>query len=226
MKKITLLLLMLLIMVSASLPAQQQRISAKALTFPTEKETVVTPEISFDPEELIETHAYPGQITTRQLTVFNTGTSPLIFYIDFMGSALNFVKDSAQHINKDNQLLSLAKAAPGGSSPFETDDAVIRYDNGMNYDALGLTSGGTFSVSAYFSAAYLASYPGMILYDVEVYVADEPSAFTFNIYGQGTTSSPGSVICSQSFLPIPNSWNLITLDNPFVVGYEDLWIGY
>lgn len=226
MKKITPFLLMLLMMVSASLLAQQQRTSAHELTFPTEKESAVTPEISFDPEELIETHAYPGQITTRQLTIFNTGTSPLSFFIDFMYGNSSWGKNSAIQICKDEQPFSLAKSAPGGTSAFPTDNTVIRHDNGMNEQGIGLTAGGTFNVSAYFTAAFLVPYQGMKLNAVEVYVADETTAFTINIYGQGNATNPGSLILSQSLTPVPNSWNMVTLATPVDVGFQDLWIGY
>lgn len=49
--------------------------------------------------------------------------------------------------------------------------------------------------------------------------------FTVKIYGQGTTSAPGTLLRTQA-ATLALGWNTMTLSTPLTVSGEDLWIGY
>ncbi|KAF0128390.1 MAG: Uncharacterized protein FD155_3262, partial [Bacteroidetes bacterium] len=103
---------------------------------------------------------------------------------------------------------------------------MIRYDNGVNNDAIGLTSGGTFQVAAYFPAATMGQYAGMKLDQMEIYINDVPSPCVLKVYGAGSATSPGALLHEQTITPTGMSWNLITLSNQVDITGQDLWIGY
>ncbi len=105
------------------------------------------------------------------------------------------------------------------------DDVVLHYD-GENNDAIGLTNGGTFQVSAMFPASMVGQYTGMELTEMEVYINDVPDDMTLKIYGQGTVNSPGALIYEQAYSPTATSWNYIILDTPVVINGGDIWVGY
>jgi hypothetical protein len=148
MKKNSTLLLMLLIVALAGMQAQQIPFSANWQANPTNDQVVLQPQISFDPEELIETHAFPGEITTRQLTVFNTGTSPLSFYIDFMNSDLNLGENVAERIAQQSDPNS--ELAPGsyfGNEVITSDadfDLQFEYACGDASGEAGIETDGNF----------------------------------------------------------------------------------
>ncbi len=106
------------------------------------------------------------------------------------------------------------------------DATIIRWDNGVNFDAIGLTSGGTFEVSARFPASIMGPLAGQGLTQVEIYINDVPSPCTIKIYDQGTATSPGTLLYSETITVVGVSWNLITLATPVTVNGNDMWIGY
>jgi hypothetical protein len=117
-------------------------------------------------------------------------------------------------------------AQPGGNSPKQTKDATLRYDNGVNDDAIGLTAGGTFQVAAYFPAATMGQYAGMKLTQMEIYINDVPVPCVLKVYGQGTSTSPGALLHEQTVTPTGLSWNTFTLTDEVDITGQDLWIGY
>jgi hypothetical protein len=123
-------------------------------------------------------------------------------------------------------LLNVSPQKPGGSSTYQTDETTIRYDDGINFDAIGLTSGGTFQVAAYFPAETMAQHVGMKLTKMEFYINDIPSYCKIKVYGQGTSISPGALLHEEIVSPAGLSWNLFTLSIEIEITGEDLWIGY
>ncbi len=121
--------------------------------------------------------------------------------------------------------LSLAYGRQGGISPFQTDETIIRYDNGYNNDAVGLTSGGTFQVAAYFPAAYMVQFAGMKLTKIEYFIYDLPTSCVLKVYGSGTSTSPGSLLYQQTITP-NLYWNNTELSTQVDISGQDLWIGY
>ncbi len=123
-------------------------------------------------------------------------------------------------------LVSLSHSKPGGVSPSQSDQEIIRYDDGVNYDAIGFSSGGTFQVAAYFPAATMAQYAGMSLQKLEFYINDVPDTCKIMVYGEGTSTSPGPLLYEQTVVPAGLSWNTFDLDTLVYITGEDLWIGY
>ncbi len=108
-------------------------------------------------------------------------------------------------------------------------DQWLRYDDGVNVDAVGLTVGGTFGASARFPSSVTFPLTGKVLTQMEIYIWSLPSNCTIKIYGQGTPTSPGSVLLSQdvtSLITSANSWYLLTLSSPVPITGDDIWIGY
>jgi|GEM_PF-5621740 len=115
--------------------------------------------------------------------------------------------------------------APAGASP------VLRWDNGSNNDAIGLTNGGTFSVAARFTATELAPFDGMSLASVELFLNDT-ATYTLKIWTggswNGTSGNNGTLALSQAISDYTvEEFNLITLTTPVTIdASQELWIGY
>ncbi len=193
------------------------------------------PALTYDPTSLTETHFVPpSQETTQVVTLSNTGGSDLTWELTVNTGSRSFVANTPEDYARlrsreqaDGLVVIGAKGGQGGgSSSHQTRDAIIRHDNGVNDDAIGLTSGGTFHVAARFPASFMGQYSGMKLNQVEVYINDVPSPFVLKVYGQGTATSPGTILYQQTLVPQGSSWNLITLDTPVDITGQDLWIGY
>ncbi len=115
----------------------------------------------------------------------------------------------------------------GTTGSQNTESTVLRWDNGTNLDAIGLTSGGTFSVAARFTPTELGAVATQGLMSVEVYINDVPTSARLVLYGPNTDLIAGPEVYSQAFTPVALSWNTITLTTPYIVtGTTDLWIGY
>jgi len=200
--------------------------------------TPSAPEIAVNPGYLVEAHLSPGQITTQTLLISNTGGSALNFVINKgISPNMNTTRENSIRLrpriiekmksaNLPENLIRIAKAQPGGASPNQTDEATIRYDNGVNFDAIGIATGGTFQVAAYFPASTMEQYDGMTLTKLEFYIKDIPTQCVIKIYGHGTGSTPGVLLHSQAVTPTPTSWNIFELSSAIPITGEDLWIGY
>ena len=191
------------------------------------------------PMELEEIHENPPQLTTKDVTITNTGTTPIewsmVANAPTKQTGATIISNPVEnqriltgglkgHSNSD--LLSQANTTVATPSPNQTDDEVIRYDNGTNDDAIGLTSGGTFEVSAYWPASTMGQYAGMKLSQVEVYINDVPSPFTIKIYGAGTSTVPGALLHEETVAVTGESWNVIELSQEVDITGADIWIGY
>jgi PKD repeat protein len=137
-----------------------------------------------------------------------------------------YTEKSVQELAGGDNSVKISKASPGGPSPNLTDNAIIRWDNGINSGKAGINGGGLFDVAAYFPAATMEQFTGMNLNQVEIYIGDSPISCTLKVYGQGTSNSPGTLIYSQPVTTTPDSWNLITLATPVYTDGQDLWISY
>ncbi|HPR58621.1 MAG TPA: T9SS type A sorting domain-containing protein, partial [Bacteroidales bacterium] len=189
-----------------------------------------------DPTSLAEVHDPWEQTTTDILMLTNPGSEPYTYSLAIQRSSTagpDVVQDPeyvaqqyAQRMADEGRAVRIANAVPGGVSPNMTDDEIIRYDNGVNNDAIGLTSGGTFQVAAYFPAAFMGSYAGMKLSQVEIYINDVPNPCILKVWGPGTSSSPGAPLLEQTIIPTGMAWNLIDLDSEIDITGDDIWIGY
>ncbi|MBE0639325.1 MAG: T9SS type A sorting domain-containing protein, partial [Bacteroidales bacterium] len=194
------------------------------------------PIIVLNPTSLTENHPTPPQQTTQVVNVSNPGTEALTFDIAIQRSSTagpDVVVDPeyvaaklAERRAADGIVLGAANGVPGGVSPNMTDDEIIRYDDGTNADAIGLTAGGTFHVSAYWPASTMGQYAGMKLDAVEIFVYDAPTSMTLNIYGAGTPTTPGALLHSQPIAAVAQTWVMTTLTTPVDITGADIWIGY
>ncbi len=200
--------------------------------FGTAGPTPEEPIIAVNPTSLNET-LEPNQTSVKQITVTNIGSSALEFELEVnTGRGLAYFDNNRPSISidqpkLDRNLFAKANKSQHIASPNRsTLDEVIRYDNGIYDDAIGLTNGGTFEVAAYWPASSMAQYAGMELEKVEIYINDVPSASSLKIYGQGTSSAPGALLHTQSFTSTPDTWLTVELDTPVAISGQDIWIAY
>jgi len=179
-----------------------------------------------------------GTTVTREMIITNIGEIPLDFNISSEYYQNSNVKsynpkitntalpESSKPTELPENIFGIAKSQPGGSSANKAIERTFRYDDGVNYDGIGLTNGGTFQVAAYFPAATMSQYIGMKLSKLEFYIRDIPNFCTVKIYGQGTLNTPGSLLHEQIVDVTSDSWNLFELSGLVPITGEDLWIGY
>jgi len=137
-----------------------------------------------------------------------------------------YSKILAQEFSGGDNPVKIDRASPGGPSPNITDNAIFRWDNGINFGKAGTEGGGIFDVAAYFPAETMAQYSGMLLDWVEVYIGDNPISCELRIYGQGTPNTPGALLRSQPVTTTPHSWNVVSLLNQVEITGQDLWISF
>lgn len=112
----------------------------------------------------------------------------------------------------------------GGTSP---NGEWLKYDNGTNYDGIGLNDGGSFDVAIRFEPAQLQEYDGWSIIRMRFY--PKGATTTYAIEGfTGSNPDPDSPVFFQNVIsPVIDSWNEIILDTPFKISADtDLWVGY
>lgn len=114
---------------------------------------------------------------------------------------------------------------PGGASD-PSDDDVLRWDDGTNDNSIGLTDGGTFHVSAYFTDAETGPYTGYRIDHVDVFTTTTNCGYMLKIYGEGTATEPGPLLHEQDFDGLVEDWVTVTLNADVFLDGEDLWVGY
>jgi len=106
----------------------------------------------------------------------------------------------------------------------------IHFDDGTNVNAVGLTASGTFEFAARFTPDELEDWGG---YQISVvrhhhgWSGDEPFLMLGNIkiYGEGTSTQPGSLITSDPFQCYSTNWFDVDLSEPVqITGDEDIWV--
>jgi hypothetical protein len=129
-------------------------------------------------------------------------------------------------IAQDFSLKSEQNATRSPQSPESV--VVLQWDDGVNFNTIGLTSGGTFQVAARFPASVTGPYTGYNLTQMEIYIGDIPTNCTLKIYDQGTSVTPGTLLLSQDVTSslVSASWNILTLSSPVPITGSDIWVGY
>ena len=214
------------VVVNSNDPVNPQKLVPVSLTVTS---AVNFPEINVNPTSLEFALGYFEQ-ETKLLNVSNVGNIDLnanmsiTYGEDALAPVTTPVEEYVNVINPEQ--FGLANTANPTPSPNVSDDVVIRYDNGVNDDAIGLTSGGTFQVSAYWPASSMGQYAGMELTSVEIFINDPPSSCVLKIYDQGSATVPGSLLHQQTLSVNPVAWNNIVLSSPVSITGNDIWIGY
>ena len=196
------------------------------------------PEIVVSPTSL-DFELDQNQSDTDDFTITNIGLGDLEYTISVLynsvrsGGSMAAKRSTGEETAVLKSQITLNPADIAVDPDFEngapynnSDDEVILNYDGENNDAIGLTSGGTFQVSAMFPASMVGQYTGMELTEMEVYINDGPDDMVLKIYGQGTATSPGALIYEQAYTPTAINWNYITLDTPVAITGGDIWVGY
>ncbi|MDO8550326.1 MAG: T9SS type A sorting domain-containing protein [Ignavibacteria bacterium] len=157
-------------------------------------------------------------VRMKSSTVMNTLYGLLIFSLCSFSLAqqINLSSDNSANYSRGAVL----------QNSVTMDQVIIQLDDGVNFEAIGLTNGGTFEVSAQFTSTQTGQYAGWNLIEVQVYVNDVPIQATLKIYDTGTASTPGPLLYSAPFTPVATSWQKITLSNPVTISGNDIWVGY
>lgn len=101
----------------------------------------------------------------------------------------------------------------------------LHWDDGINFNSIGLNSAGIYQTAARFESTDIGSYGAHQITMVKVYINDLPVSATIKIW-QGINSSNLTEYVSQSFTPVANSWNIVELASPYDVNInEELWFG-
>jgi hypothetical protein len=183
------------------------------------------PQVSWNPQEFIFSWS-PSGMDTQELEVSNTGTGILDCSMNITygssapGASTSLENSRALHPKQTSR----AHAIKANTPPRQTDVVFIRYDDGINFDAI--SAGNNFEVSAYWPEYVMQQYTGMELSEVEVYISDAPDTFELKVYGAGTPTEPGNLLYQQTVDVSPGIWNTIELLPRLEITGDDIWIGY
>ena len=190
--------------------------------------SVALPQIQVTPTALNQVLPVGGQ-ATQDLTISNLGELPLEWAAAVQMPTLSyFVFDVPEGKIEPFEIdVTRANAIPGGAPEASTtkDEVILNYD-GENYDAIGLTAGGTYHLAVRFPSSMLGQYAGYHLNFVNIYINDVPSPCILKVWGAGTSTSPGTLLLQQTLSVSADSWNLIELTDPVALDGNDLWVGY
>jgi hypothetical protein len=108
--------------------------------------------------------------------------------------------------------------------PQDPNAIFINYDDGVNNDGIGLTSGGDWKYAARWDVNGIGGYDGMFLTTVYFFPRGVSTSFTLNVW---KGANAGTLIHEQEVSPNYETWNEIALDEVVMIdGSEELWIGF
>ncbi len=117
------------------------------------------------------------------------------------------------------QDVNLTWQVPGSMPP----DQWIKWDDGVNDNAIGLTGGGTFSVASRWPVTDIDPYDGMYLRTIRFYAADLTATYTLKVW---SGINAATELHSQAVTPVLG-WNEITLSTAILIdGTQEFWFGY
>ncbi len=101
----------------------------------------------------------------------------------------------------------------------------IGWDNGINYNAFGLSDGGTFNVAVRFTPAQLGQYAGTSLTRIRMFPVSPNASLTLKVW---TGSNASTLLLSQPVTSfVAGEWNEFILNTPvYLTGTSELWFGY
>ena len=105
------------------------------------------------------------------------------------------------------------------------DEVRLCWDDSVFYNPVGLTAGGAFTAAIRFNTDTLAFYQSYLLKRIDIFFNQSPSSATIKIW-QGNNQNSLNEKVSFSYVPQPESWNEITLENPYTIdSSKELWVG-
>jgi len=106
----------------------------------------------------------------------------------------------------------------------------IHFDDGTNYDGIGMGGGGTWEGAIRMTPGELRFYPNWKIVVVKWYHFVLPGGSTIHsgnikIYSQGEPNLPGSLLTTEPYTVTSEGWCEIPLSNPVTIsGDEDIWV--
>lgn len=190
------------------------------------------PTLGLDADAICMETDRDSKIKTIDLT--NEGAETLTADIDF-SYVLPYAPTSNYSMNKVTPVpqgmkapvLKAAAPAKVAKAPSQADDTqyVLRYDLGQ-VSTIGLSANDSAIFATYYPGEMLASLKGMKISSVDVYVGGVAKENSIVIYGEQDQNHNGDLMAEKKFVPQGDAWNHIELDQPIVIGDQDLWIGY
>jgi hypothetical protein len=112
--------------------------------------------------------------------------------------------------------------APVGSTG---SSAWLKWDNGINNDAIGLSGGGTFSVAVRFTPGQLEEYAGTALTKIRLFPYATGGSIFLKVW---SGANAGQLLVNQPVISYTaGMWNEFSLITPVeVTGTTELWFGY
>lgn len=110
------------------------------------------------------------------------------------------------------------------------DEHWIHFDDGENYQAIGLSAGGTFEGAIRITPDELEGYDGWKLITVRwfhfVASGTNPThSGNIKIYGDGTSTWPGALITTEPYTVTGTGWKEILLSHPVTLNAtKDVWV--
>jgi lysyl endopeptidase len=109
---------------------------------------------------------------------------------------------------------------PGGTSEW------IQWDDGVNLQGIGLSSGGVFYVASHWEPSDLEPYDGMSMTKISFFPYGNPTA-TFQLYVWNGHNATNQVMTQAVDNFTVNEWNEVTLSSAVLIDASDeLWFGY
>jgi len=108
----------------------------------------------------------------------------------------------------------------------QTPGGIIRWDDGINYDGIGLADPGSFYVAARWTGYQLTDYDGLYLTNVDFFPrSNGTTVYSIKIW---TGNNASTHVLSQPLTGLTlNAWNSISLITPVQISSStELWIGY
>ena len=104
----------------------------------------------------------------------------------------------------------------------------LHYDNGVNYDGIGLTAGGDYDVTIRFTPEMLAPYNGWAITKIKFFPkVGLPVSYSLEIYEGADMNNYTLQHLEDVVNPTINSWNEITINEPFTINAaRELLVGY
>ncbi|MBW6516502.1 MAG: immune inhibitor A [Candidatus Cloacimonetes bacterium] len=140
-----------------------------------------------------------------------------IYHSEYLPVPINLTAEAeGQEVN-----LSWSPPGAGGSEGW------IHWDDGINFDGIGLTADGTFDVAAFFSRQDMEPYVGGYITTVKIFPRSSVATTSYELYiWKGVSGN--EVVYNQALTGLTfNQWNELTLTEPVYLEFgQDYWVGY
>ncbi len=185
-----------------------------------------SPSIDINPQELSHLFNQLNGHATDFVSVANTGNSLLKWDagIGYEDPSLEISVPSGPLVQDDTLELSLGKNPYRNKSSLKDRETVVLHYDGDNFNGVGVQGGGSLYSAVRFKSSMVSPYTAYLLESVDVYMNGNTTSASLIIWGQGTSSTPGPVLCEQSFSG--TGWVTVNLTEPIEITGTDIWVGY